>query len=195
MNFDVFNISHNAEPPAKGRGLVSVPFISDGFFHKTVIYIVEHSQDQTVGFILNQPLPMSLHEIVEDVPESDFPIHIGGPIDHSRLHMLHTIGSDIPGSVLVSSGIYWGGDFEYVKRLIQTNKITTNQIRFFLGYSGWGNNQLQQEILEDTWIITSIFQQDIFSLDTQNVLWNHVLQRMGDKYKAWTHFPPNPLYN
>ncbi|MDA3881682.1 MAG: YqgE/AlgH family protein [Bacteroidales bacterium] len=195
MDFDIFNISHNIELPQKGKVLVSVPFISDSFFYKTVIYLVEHSDESTVGIVLNKPLPMSLHELVEQVPESNFPVHIGGPAEHTNLHMLHTFGNKISGSVLVADGVYWGGDFEEIKHHISNHKLSKRNIRFFLGYSGWGKNQLKQEIEEDTWLVSSISLQELFSISKDINLWDTILKNMGSKYKAWTHFPPSPLFN
>ncbi len=195
MDFDIFNISHNIEPPQKGKVLVSVPFISDAFFYKTVIYLVEHSDESTVGVVLNKPLPMSFHELVEQIPESNFPIHIGGPAEHTNLHMLHTFGDRISGSVPVANGVYWGGDFDEIKQHIASHTISKQDIRFFLGYSGWGKNQLQQEIEEDTWVVSSISLEELF-FDSKDInLWDTVLKKMGSKYEAWTHFPPSPLLN
>ena len=64
-----------------------------------------------------------------------------------------TIMNWIPNSVEISNGIYWGGDFETTKQLINEGKITKNHIRFFLGYSGWSVNQLEMEMQENSWIV------------------------------------------
>lgn len=194
MDLDIFNITHNKIAPKEGKILLSVPFIEDTFFHKAVIFLVSHNSEATVGYILNKPLPMKLHELVDDIPPSNFAVHIGGPVEHSTLHMIHSLGESIPDSKKVGTNLYWGGDFDVIRKKIHTQEISESNIRFFLGYSGWGPDQLDDEITANTWLVSSLSPKKILSEQQEN-LWEKVLQNMGAKYKAWTHFPPSPSLN
>ena len=75
------------------------------------------------------------------------------PVENNTLHFIHTLGQQIPDTKKIEKGIYWGGDFDTVKKLIIEKKISVNDIRFFIGYSGWSKNQLINEINNNNWII------------------------------------------
>ena len=62
------------------------------------------------------------------------------------LHYVHTLGEKIEGSQEIMKGLYWGGDFEVVKKMVENNKVDNSNIRFFAGYSGWNENQLIAEV-------------------------------------------------
>jgi len=194
MDLDIFNIQHNTIKPEVTRILLSVPFVDDTFFNKAVIYLVSHEAEGSVGYILNKSLPIKLHEIIDDIPNTNFPVHIGGPVANTTLNMVHSLGKLIPDSDEVGRGLYWGGDFEEVKNLIADNLIPENSIRFFLGYVGWGPNQLMKEYEEDSWLVTNIKKPRVMT-EYDEKLWERLLSEMGDKYKAWANFPSSPSLN
>ncbi|MFP4048155.1 MAG: YqgE/AlgH family protein, partial [Bacteroidales bacterium] len=109
------------------------------------------------------------------------------------IHYLHTVSDLIPNSVHVQGNIYWGGDFEKVKELISEGMITPEQIRFFLGYSGWSPNQLDEELKNNAWLVSELEASKIMAPDRD--LWEKVLQELGNKYKIWTNCPENPAFN
>ena len=59
----------------------------------------------------------------------------------------------IPGSIKIKNNIYWGGDFSKIIELINNDQIKESQIKFFLGYSGWEESQLETEISSSSWIL------------------------------------------
>lgn len=95
------------------------PFMLDPNFKRSVILICEHADHGTTGFILNKPLDMKIHELIADFPESKAPVHIGGPVAVDSVHYLHNVGDLLENSLEVSPGIYWGGDFEKLKFLLE----------------------------------------------------------------------------
>ena len=123
--------------PEKGCVLLSEPFLNDPFFKRTVVLLCEHNEDGAFGFVLNNYIDVALNEVIEDFPEWRNVISIGGPVKSGNLFYLHTLGDLIPESAMVVEGLYFGGDFEKVKELLQRGEIKQNQIRFFIGYSGW----------------------------------------------------------
>ena len=78
-------------------------------------------------------------------------VYYGGPVQPDTIHFLHQY-ADIPGSLEVLKGVYWGGDFDQIIEMIKTGIISPDKIRFFIGYSGWGNNQLDDEMKEKSWL-------------------------------------------
>ncbi|MDO9614215.1 MAG: YqgE/AlgH family protein, partial [Bacteroidota bacterium] len=107
---------------------------------------------------------------------------------------IHTLGDAIPGSLHIKEDLYWGGDFEVLKRQIKLGLVRSNQVRFFLGYSGWDPGQLEEEIKENSWLVTDLAQADLMTIE-ENELWVESVRSIGGKYSMWENFPENPSLN
>jgi len=193
LNIDFFSVA-NEQIPEKGCILISEPFLADTYFRRSVVYLTEHSEDGSIGFVLNKSIEMSVSEIIEGFPEKDFLVSIGGPVSTNTIHYLHTMGDLIPGSVLVKDGIFWGGDFEEISRLAAEDRIGPAELRFFLGYSGWSPGQLDREISEHAWLVGRI-KSGLIMEAKDSGFWNRTLERYKNKYRAWAHFPEDPSFN
>jgi len=193
LNIDFFHIV-NENIAEKGRILISEPFLSDHYFRRSVVYLTEHNEEGSFGFVLNKPVDIRINEIVDDFPELDFPISVGGPVSNNTVHFMHSLGEQVPGSVFVADGVWWGGDFDHIKTLITTGGINQNQIRFFLGYAGWSAGQLKGELEEHAWLVGKI-SPDIIMQGTESEFWSDTLARYNNKYKAWANFPEDPGLN
>lgn len=192
-NIDYFNIRHKKISPQEGRILIAEPGLMDQYFKRSIILIVEHNEQGTVGFVLNNIIDFGVQELLPDFPSFPATISIGGPVSPSSIHFIHTLGDLIPNTNLVSDGLYWGGDFEAVKALILQNKISPRQIRFFVGYSGWGVKQLDKELKEKSWVVSELDLVQIMAGKAD--LWSRTIQQLGPKYKPWTIYPENPALN
>ena len=115
----------------KGKLLISDPSMLDDNFFKSVVLITHHNVNETIGLVLNNPSKISLFEIINDIPQSDFPVYIGGPVAKNSVHFIHNIGNKIEGARKIGDGLYFGGDFDTVKKLIQEKNISKKNIRFF----------------------------------------------------------------
>ena len=125
----------------------------------------------------------------------DYIIYNGGPVNKDNLYYIHNLPDLIPNSIKVSDNLFWGGDFSNVKNLIKDNKIGSNNIRFFSGYSGWTLSQLNNEIKEKSWIIiNNRFNDKILKLKT-NEFWKEEIKKLGNDYKIWSNAPENPNLN
>lgn len=193
LNYKFFEPDENQEPQ-KGKALVSEPFLLDNYFKRSIVIITEHNESGTVGFVLNKPVDVKINEVVENFPDIDAEVALGGPVSTNTLHYLHTLGDIIPNSVPVIGNICWGGDFEVVERLITSGNISAEQIRFFLGYSGWSPNQLENELAENAWIVCDISPEEIM-MPMNKHYWTKKLRGMGQKYEMWSNFPENPEMN
>ena len=180
--------------PEKGCVLLSEPFLNDPFFKRTVVLLCEHNEDGAFGFVLNNYIDVALNEVIEDFPEWRNVISIGGPVKSGNLFYLHTLGDLIPESAMVVEGLYFGGDFEKVKELLQRGDIKQNQIRFFIGYSGWSPHQLEDELAEQSWYITQVSNKAI--MDTRDKeIWKTIMKKFGPKGKMIANLPDDPTLN
>ena len=193
LDFDFLNIEHENLAPKQGRILLSEPLLSDTYFKRSVVLLTEHSDKGAVGFVLNKPVDLPLNEVLADFPDFNAQVYIGGPVAKDTIHFLHTLGELIPNSVHVMDNIYWGGDFDSLKELINEGIVEPAQVRFFLGYSGWSPNQLEGEIEENAWLVTRVESEKIMSADKN--IWKKTLDELGKKYKVWANFPENPAMN
>ncbi|MFN3908107.1 MAG: YqgE/AlgH family protein [Flavobacterium sp.] len=179
----------------KGMLLVAEPsIIGDMSFHRSVILLAEHSTTCSVGFILNKPLAYTLNDLIPEI-NAFHTIYNGGPVEQDNLYFMHTIPELIPESIEISNGIYWGGDFEITKDLLQRSMIPKERIRFFLGYSGWDANQLEEELEADTWLVCeNNYRESIFETVTSS-FWKKKMKELGGAYLLWSNAPSDPNLN
>jgi putative transcriptional regulator len=193
LNYNFFDPENNLVP-SKGKILISEPFLQDNYFKRSIVLLTEHTEEGTVGFVLNKPVNLRVDEVVSDFPKTDAMVSIGGPVSTNTLHYIHTLGDIIPGSVKVIENVYWGGDFDVVKKLVESGNLNKENVRFFLGYSGWRANQLDDELAANAWVVAEIDPQEIM-VPMNKLKWSATLKRMGKKFEMWTNFPENPQMN
>lgn len=180
--------------PEKGRLLIAEPAIlNDTSFKRSTILLTEHNGKSTVGFILNKPLAYQLQDLIPEI-DCNFTVYNGGPVEQENLYFIHKIPDLIPDSIEVSNGIYWGGNFESLKFLLNNQHINHNDIRFFLGYSGWGSHQLEDELKSNSWFVSENDYENILSEDDENIWKNKLLQK-GGEYKIWANAPGDVQMN
>jgi putative transcriptional regulator len=194
LNFNIFEASRPILKPAKGRILIAEPFLQGPYFNRSIIFLTEHSKNGSMGFVLNKSSDVYPDEVIEDLFSFKGELFIGGPVANNTLHFLHTAGTLIPGSIQITDSIYWGGDFERIKNLINIGQIDENAIKFFAGYSGWSAGQLEREIEEQSWIVSNIDDCAVMSNHIDNI-WKESMESLGDIFKSWTNFPSNPVFN
>lgn len=180
----------------KGDVLISKPnTIGDVTFNRSVILLAHIDDEGVVGFIINKPLDFNLEELIPEI-EENFKIFNGGPVEQENLYFIHDVPHLITGSVEIKNGIYWGGSFDMIINLINTKQITSENIKFFLGYSGWDTFQLKSEIVLDTWIIDSTTKaNDILNSLRDGKYWQEKMKKLGGEYLLWSNAPDNPNCN
>ncbi len=179
----------------KGSLLIAEPTgLSDFNFNRSVILLVEHNESGSVGFILNKKLNYSSTDLIPDL-KYKFPIYDGGPVQTENLYFIHNQPKLIPNSLKISKEIFWGGDFNTVLELINTKRIKLGEIKFFLGYSGWDKNQLENEISISSWIVEQENRNPNLLLKSCDNIWKEKLLELGGKYLIWSNSPENPSNN
>jgi putative transcriptional regulator len=181
--------------PHKGKLLVSEPsIIGDDSFSRSVVLVTEHNEDGVVGFILNKPLNYTLDQLIPEI-NIELEVYQGGPVDMDNLYFLHNIPDLIPNSHRIDEDIYWGGDFHAVSDLINDGIITSSDIRFFLGYSGWELSQLQDELEGNSWVVVDNEQNNDLLASNSSDIWKNQMKTLGGAYELWSNAPDNPQYN
>lgn len=181
--------------PKKGDLLIAEPaIIGDVSFNRSIVLLADYSEEGSIGFILNKPLDYTINDLIPEV-EAKFKVYNGGPVEQDNLYFIHKIPKLIPDSIEISLGIYWGGDFSKVAELIQDNTIKGDDIKFFLGYSGWEPNQLENELKSSSWVVTeNVYKKNIIEKDYQT-FWKEKMLEFGGEYSIWSNAPENPSYN
>ncbi len=182
------------EKPGPGILLIADPFLKDPNFMRTVVFLCEHQDQGSFGFVLNKDYEYTLDELVNGVEDLKIPVYYGGPVQMDTIHFLHTNPELIPGGFEVIDGIYWGGDFETTIGLIRSGQIDPEKIRFYIGYSGWGEGQLAGELEEKSWLTVLANRQLIFHHQTAEI-WKEALRHLGGDYEMMINFPIDPQLN
>ncbi|PJE42230.1 MAG: transcriptional regulator [Flavobacterium sp.] len=184
-----------SEKLQKGQLLIAEPsIIGDLSFNRSVILLADHNEEGSVGFILNKPLKYTVKDVLPEI-EAKFKIYNGGPVEQDNLYFIHNVPHLIPNSIEISNGIFWGGNFELTKDLINQGLIKKKNIRFFLGYTGWDSEQLESEMQSNSWILSkNIYKKDILGKSSAH-FWKEKILELGGDYLIWSNAPENPILN
>ncbi|MEK8180950.1 YqgE/AlgH family protein [Flavobacterium buctense] len=184
-----------SEKLQKGQLLIAEPsIIGDLSFNRSVILLADHNEEGSVGFILNKPLKYTIKDLLPEI-DAKFKIYNGGPVEQDNLYFIHNVPNLIPNSIEISNGIFWGGDFDLTKDLINKGLLKKKNIRFFLGYTGWDSEQLETEMLSNSWILTkNVYENKILSKASVH-FWKEKIIELGGEYLIWSNAPENPILN
>ena len=177
-----------------GKVLLAEPFMLDPNFKRSAVLLCEHSEDGSVGFIMNKPLKMRIDELIDGFPEFDAEVFFGGPVQTDTIHYVHNVGGLVEDSVKVADGVFWGGDFEKLKFLITSSLILPQNIRFFVGYSGWTEGQLRDEMGYGSWVLAEMDANYLFKSEPKG-LWTQVMYNKGDTYSVIAQMPETSNFN
>lgn len=180
--------------PEKGRLLISEPYLPDPNFERTIILLCENNEDGSFGFVLNKPSLANVNEVMDDIKDYNLPAMVGGPVQQDTLHYLHRHPS-LEDSVEILPGIFWGGNFERLLFLMETKQMAHKDIKFFLGYSGWTAGQLEEEIAQDSWIVSDRVSEELIFDTEAEEMWKKTLTIMGGRFSVYSNYPKDPRLN
>jgi putative transcriptional regulator len=180
--------------PAPGVLLIADPFLKDPNFMRTVVLLTEHNEQGEIGFVINRQYENTLDELLPEIEGHKIPVYYGGPVQMNTIHFLHRYPDRIQGGIEVLKGVFWGGDFESVVQLINSGEVEPDMIRFFIGYSGWSNGQLQDELEEKSWLTVEATRRLVFH-DNAEEIWKDALKHLGGDYEMMINFPIDPQLN
>ena len=192
---DIFKIKHNNILPKKGKVLISEPFLQEMCFQRSVIFLIEHNENGSMGFVLNKKTDILLNFFFEELENAPLiPLYFGGPVSSDRLFFIHSLGDVIHGSVQIDENLFFDGDYESLNGYLLSGNPIQGNIKFFIGYSGWTNNQLENEIKHDSWLVSATSSHEILHAEGET-FWKKKVKSMGGSYKNWVNYPNNPLLN
>ena len=179
----------------KGDLIIADPsIVNDIQFNRSIILITSSSiENEVVGLIINKILDYKLKDIIPEI-NIEFDVYDGGPVNKDNLYYIHKQGHLIPKSIKINQQLFWSGDFETIVDLINSKKITSKDIKFCLGYTGWSAKQLINEVRDDNWIkCTKIKSEDIFTKMSNS--WKKTMISLGGEYAIWSNTPENLSHN
>jgi putative transcriptional regulator len=180
--------------PGSGILLISDPFLKDPNFMRTVVFLCEHQEQGSFGFVLNRKYENTIDELIPELEGHKISLFYGGPVQMDTIHFLHQYPNEIPGGQEVMKGIFWGGDFDRVIEMIKNDEINENKIRFFIGYSGWSDGQLKNELEEKSWLTVKATRKLVFHHNYREI-WKDSLRQLGGEYEIMINFPIDPQLN
>ncbi|MDR1382037.1 MAG: YqgE/AlgH family protein [Tannerella sp.] len=192
---DIFKIRHNGLLPEKGRILISEPFLRNLYFQRSVVLLVRHDEQGSMGFVLNKKTTLWVNDFFDGfdcIPR--IPVYLGGPVLSERLFFIHSLGNIIPDSVRIGGNLYFDGNFEALRLYLSSGKPAGGNMKFFLGYSGWTENQLQGEIEQDSWLVSRESSRNIMLAEGES-FWKQSVESVGGSYLTWINYPRDPILN
>ncbi len=195
MNKDkLFKIQSNTLNPVIGDVLIAEPFMNDFYFRRSVILLIDHNEEGSLGVIFNKRLTIPFNEIVQGFPEFNADVYLGGPVETDRIFFIHTVGEMIPDSHLISNGLYWSGNINVLKSMIKMDLIKPHEVRFYVGYAGWDGGQLRNELKANTWVVGRFTSKQLLRT-MPGKMWSDFVKQIGKRYTLWDKFPVNPSDN
>ena len=195
MHIESLHIRRQLIVPHRGALLVAEPFLDEGCFRRAVICLAEYSEKGAVGFVLNSPTHSHLNELLGgEGPIPSIPVYCGGPVGTDHLFFLHDIAS-LPGAVEVASGLFANGDFDMLLDFMRSDEGVCRHVKFLIGYSGWSPGQLDGELRQESWAVTTMQSPASCLAATDDSFWRETVRSMGEGYRLWLNSPQEPSLN
>jgi putative transcriptional regulator len=177
----------------QGSLLIASPSLLDPNFHRTVVLVAEHTEEGAMGVVLNRPSDVTVAEAVPKLAplvEEHAPLHVGGPVQQEAVIVLAELDNPAQAALLAL------GDIGFLKADLDPEELagTLRRARVYVGYAGWGAEQLEAELEESAWIVEPAREDDVFASDASD-LWSAVLRRKGGTYAVIAMMPPDPSVN
>lgn len=179
-----------------GTLLISQPFLGDPNFERSVILLCRHHPTEgAFGLVLTRRTATVLGDVLAlpPGPATGLPLYEGGPVQLDTLHFVHRYAS-LPGATSLGEDTYWGGDFDLLITLINSGLILPDDVRCFVGYSGWSPGQLEEEIQRGSWIRQPASAGKVFTLRS-DAFWQGILREKGGRFRALSNYPLDPSLN
>lgn len=179
-----------------GRLLVATPGLEDPNFARTVIVVLEHTEDEgALGVVLNRPTETEVTEVLPLTPPLVAPPYVvfeGGPVQPTA-----ALGLAVPRPGVATDAVAplrAGLASVDLEREPDDLEAAITTLRVFAGYAGWGAGQLEAELDAGAWYVVDALPADPFHPDPEH-LWRLVLRRQGGMLAIVSTYPPDPRLN
>jgi putative transcriptional regulator len=155
--------------------LIAMPAMTDPFFAKSLTYVCEHNDEGAMGIVVNRPISLNLSELFAQInmpltqPElEDMPVHFGGPVQTDRGFVLHNAGGQWQSTLKVNDKV----ELTTSKDILQAVGEGTgpSNLLITLGYAGWSEGQLEQELAANAWLSVPATEHILFDLPAEEKL-------------------------
>jgi putative transcriptional regulator len=203
--------------PGRGRLLVAAPSLDDPNFTRTVVYLLDCSDEGTLGVVLNRPSGTAVDDIVPgwgDLASPPSVVFVGGPVGSSGALCLARRGRSVTASAVedVADPLDGGfldepppppAGFRPLDESLGTADLHLSpgdvgvelaEARVFAGYAGWAAGQLDAELQASAWLVLPAFGEDVFGPEPET-LWRRVLKREGGWLSVLARHPLDPSVN
>lgn len=177
----------------KGKILISTPDVSGDIFSRSVVLMIDHTENGAFGLILNkknESLSVSLSEIFK----VKLNVYEGGPVENDKVFFI-VRGKPVNDFHLnINDEFYLTEDSETVITEVLSQRLSISDIKVFSGYSGWASQQLEEEIQKRYWNVVDIYNLD-YTLPNDQTLWKSIMQNMGGEFLIWANAPADVSMN
>lgn len=171
--------SHRSLAPSL---LLAMPDLADPNFRRTVVLLVHHDEDGTVGLVLNRSADVRAEDLCETLGvswrgERERGVHWGGPVQPETGWVVagdEALGG-VVGATSVEAGIHFAGSLEALRVVAAQPPM---RLRIFLGYAGWGPGQLEAELIQGAWVLAPLSNAAVFDVPADE-LWDHAWRLLG----------------
>lgn len=170
--------------------LIAMPNLNDPNFSHTVTYLCQHNNEGALGIVINRPADISIHEILNqlhiksgDEKVNAIPVFAGGPVQPERGFVIHTPNTRWDSTLVVSESIALTTSRDILEALAAGEG--PDKLLIALGYAGWGEGQLEKEIIDNAWLNTPFAEQILFDTPVEQ-RWNEAAGQIGIDIKRLT---------
>ena len=181
----------------EGSLLIANPVLPDPNFSRTVILLCNHNDQGSFGLVINRSTQLKAPDLFSDIDilrSYNAKIYMGGPVSQSMVFYLYRSAKDVIDLDKICSGVYLGSNLETLESLYLDIGNPGENIRFYLGYSGWSGGQLDGEMEQNSWLVQNANEKLVF-LDSEELIWLKAVNSLGEKYQYLTKAPVNPQWN
>jgi putative transcriptional regulator len=181
----------------KGQLLIASTGLVDPNFARTVVLIAAHGDEGALGLILNREMSTPLHQIWGQVSQSECErggnVRHGGPVG-GTLMAIHDLRPH--ANLIVTDDVFIATELHDMESLAGSDE---GQAIFYIGHSGWGPGQLENELAEGSWLVLPCESRHVFTETDLNALWKEAMTEAGRRQVqsviSIKHVPDNPSDN
>lgn len=181
-----------------GTLLAAFPDMLDPNFMHSVVLICQHSEQGAYGVVTNRATGLVVKKLLSHHPllgRSNFPVFLGGPVDHNTLQFVHMVPEKIPGGLSIDGKLWLGGELDALGTYLTENpRVARRKVRLFLGYAGWSAGQLDTELGTGSWLPAPPATDAIFG-EPGETTWRRVVRSIGREGDGLEQLPPDVSWN
>ena len=181
----------------KGSFLIANPVLPDPNFSRTVVLLCNHNDEGSFGLVVNRNSGLKSTEVFansELLTQYEADVFIGGPVSPSQVFYLVRSPQPLPEMEQVCSGVHMGMSWEALEDVLLNLGNPNEDLRFYMGYSGWGSGQLDGEMDQRSWLTCDAADRFVFTPSEQTI-WPEAVRSLGPEYEYLLHAPVDPRNN